>query len=186
MAASEPSSSSGPPSGGAHLWPDADALRARIDEEIGRAERYGTPLSLLFLVVENLDEIAREHGDELRGQTLDYIAEALSRELRRFDRVAMPSPSELAILLPGADGPRGEMVARRVLDRLRAIKIEAADRREPLRISLGLATWRAESTAGLLLGRARSAALRAAGGDPAAVGAQLPGPVAGEPPGSPS
>ncbi len=168
------------------MWPGAEALVDRLDEEIGRAERYGTPLSLLLLVVENLDEIAREHGGELREQTLTYIAGALDRELRRFDRIGLPGRSEVAILLPGADGPRGEMVARRVLDRLRAIKVEAADHREPLRISVGLASWRPESTGDMLLERARAAAARAVNGDRAGVRAALGSQKFGEPPPAPS
>ena len=160
MAATEPTSITHPPAGGAVVWPDASGLSERLDEEVGRAERYGTPLSLLLVVVENLDEIAREHGAELRQQTLAYIAGALDRELRSFDRIAIPGPRELAILLPGADGPSGEMVARRVIDRLRAIKVEAAERREALRISVGLASWRPESSSSILLQRARAAAAR--------------------------
>ena len=181
MAASDPTSSSRPPSGGG-LWPGAEGLLDRLGEEIARAERYGTPLSLLLIVVENLEEIAREHGCELREQTLAYIAGALHRELRRFDRVAIPSHNELAILLPGADGPHGEMVARRVLDRLRAIKVEAAERREALRISVGLASWRPESTAASMLQRARLAAARSANGEPAAIREPLEAPPPGGPP----
>ncbi len=70
------------------------------------------------------------------------MGEALRRELRRFDRVGRPSEGELAVLLPGADGPRGEIVARRALARLRAIKVEAGGERRPLRVSVGLAAWR--------------------------------------------
>ena len=51
---------------------------------------------------------------------------------------------ELLVVLPGADGPRGEIVARRVLERLRTIKIEADGMRRPLRVSVGLAAWRAD------------------------------------------
>ena len=165
MAATEPTSSTPPPAGGPTDWPNASELSERLGEEIGRAERYGTPLSLMLIVVENLDEIAREHGAELREQTLAYIAGALNRELRNFDRIGIPDHRELAILLPGADGPRGEMVARRVLDRLRAIKVEAAERREALRISVGLASWRPESTAPLMIQRARAAAARSTNGE---------------------
>jgi hypothetical protein len=41
-------------------WPDAAALDERLLEEIGRAERHGTSLSCLLVVVENLDEMAGE------------------------------------------------------------------------------------------------------------------------------
>jgi GGDEF domain-containing protein len=123
-------------------------------------------LSCLLVVVDNLEEMAGEHGGELREQTMAYIAGALRSELRRFDRVGMPSDRELLIVLPGADGPRGEMVARRVLDRLRAIKVEARGKRRALRISVGLSAWRPEATPALLLSRARAAAERAANGGP--------------------
>ncbi len=85
------------------------------------------------------EELSREHGGELSEQAFAYIARALSPELRGFDRIGRPSDSELVLLLPGADGPRSEMVARRVLDRLRTIKVEAEGMR----------------TAAALLGRAR-------------------------------
>jgi GGDEF domain-containing protein len=125
-------------------------------------------LSCLLIVIENLDELSGEQGGDLREQALAYIAGALRRELRRFDRVGMPSASELLIVLPGADGPRGEIVARRVLDRLQAIKVEARGERRPLRISVGLAAWRADATPATLLERARAAAARHAGNGGAA------------------
>jgi len=116
-------------------------------------------------VVDNLDEMLAEHGEELREQTLAYIAGALRSELRRFDRVGMPSDREVLIVLPGADGPRAEIVARRVLDRLRAIKVEARGERRALRISVGLSAWSADGTPQTLLGRARAAAARSTGGE---------------------
>jgi len=160
------------------------ALQRRIDEEVGRAERHGTMLSCLLVVVENLDEIAYEHGPELSGQTLSYIAGALAGELRRFDRIGHPSAEELAIVLPGADSPSGEAVARRILERVQAIKIESRGTRLPLELSVGLAAWRENMAPHELLARARVAAARQDGDDPPSVpapgeerrgGAELPG-----------
>jgi GGDEF domain-containing protein len=170
-------------------WPGAAELDARLHEEIGRAERHGTQLSCLLIVVEDLEDIAGERGGELRERTLAYIAGALRREIRRFDRVGMPSERELLIVLPGADGPRGEMVARRVLDRLRAIKVEARGQREPLRISVGLAPWRANVTPALMISRARAAAERSLNGENGAVAGPPQGlerPVLQEPTSPPS
>ncbi len=180
MAASDSFSSIPPAPPEAFEWPRAVELDERLAEEIGRAERHGTHLSCLLVVVDNLEEMAGEHGGELREQTMAYIASALRRELRRFDRVGMPSDRELLIVLPGADGPRGEMVARRVLDRLRAIKVEARGQRRALRISVGLAAWRADGTAASMLGRARAAAERPApngGAHGPADGAPVEGPA---------
>jgi diguanylate cyclase (GGDEF)-like protein len=142
------------------------ALSERLDEEIGRAERYGAGLSCLLVSFENLEEVSREHGAELREQMLEYVAGALSGELRRFDRVGRvggrDSNSDLLVILPGTDGPRGEIVARRALERLRTIKVEAGGTRLPLQVSVGLAAWRKDVSAEELLGLARAAAHRPA------------------------
>lgn len=165
-----------------------DALRARLEEEIGRAERHGTLLSCLLVVIEDLDQIAREHGSELCEQTVEYVAGALRRELRSFDRVGRiqaggrGSDSELLIILPGADSPRGEIVARRALERLGTIKLETQGARRPLHVSIGLAAWRRELSADALLTHAR-AAMRSVNGEyanglaPSATAAGSPAPA---------
>jgi diguanylate cyclase (GGDEF)-like protein len=145
---------------GAIVCLSAEALAERMEEEINRAGRHGTPLSCLLVVIENLDELTRAHGSELSERTLVYVSEALRHELRRFDRVGRPSESELAVLLPGADGPRGEIVARRALQRLRAIKVEADGERRPLRVSVGLTAWREDVDGEELLAQTRAAARR--------------------------
>jgi diguanylate cyclase (GGDEF)-like protein len=148
-------------------------MSERLQEEISRAERFGTRLSCLLVVIDNLDQMAREHGGELREQAIDYVAGALRRELRRFDRVgriardggeAQDPGRDLLIVLPGADGPRGEIVARRALERLHTIKIEADGTRQALEISVGLAAWQGDVSAEAMVGRAR-AALRSVNGD---------------------
>jgi diguanylate cyclase (GGDEF)-like protein len=144
----------------------APAIMERLDEEINRAVRYGTPLSCLLVTIGNIEALAREYGGELIDQTLAYVGSALRPQLRHFDRIGRPSDSELLLVLPGADGPRGEMVARRVLDRLRAIKVEADGTRRPLRIGVGLAAWRAEQSSEDLLASTRLAAQRGAGAEP--------------------
>ena len=86
----------------------------------------------------------------------------------------------LLVVLPGADSPRGEAVARRVLERLRTIKIEADGKRRPLRISVGLAAWGEGVTAEDLIAQTRAAAQRAAGTDVARGTAASP-PALGRP-----
>ena len=160
MPASHLNSSTGSPPAASIVCLSATALEERLEEEINRAGRHGTPLSCLLVVIENLDELMRAHGSELSEQTLVYVGEALRRELRRFDRVGRPSEGELAVLLPGADGPQGEIVARRALARLRAIKVEADGARRPLRVSVGLAALQHDAGGAELLARARVAAHR--------------------------
>ncbi|HUN78182.1 MAG TPA: diguanylate cyclase [Solirubrobacteraceae bacterium] len=142
-------------------WPveylPAAALRDRLEEEVSRAGRQGTPLSCLVLGVEDLDEIERVHGGELARQIQAYVGLALRGELRRFDRVGFAGGEALAVVLPGADGPRAEVVARRLLARLRALKLQENGTRRGLRMAVGLGTWREGASAQSLLAEAHAA-----------------------------
>jgi diguanylate cyclase (GGDEF)-like protein len=157
------------------------ATLERLEEEVNRAARVGTPLSCLLVTVGNLRELAREHGEELAEQTLTYIGQALAPQLRNFDRVGRPSELELLVMLPGADGPRGEVVARRALARLRTIKVEADGERQSLDISIGLASWRAQEGPDELLERARAASRRPDGSEAGTLSGASP-PALGRPP----
>jgi diguanylate cyclase (GGDEF)-like protein len=178
MAASDPHPRSDPLSSEQPTCLSASALRQRLDEEIDRAERHRTPLSCLLVAIDNLQEMSPEHSGELLEQTLSYIAAAMRRELRRFDRIGRPSEHELLIVLPGADDPCGEMVARRVLDRTRTIKVEEQGTRRPLRVSVGLTAWREGDNTGDLLARTR-AATRTRNGNDASGAIAIAGPAAG-------
>jgi diguanylate cyclase (GGDEF)-like protein len=158
MAASDPHPRpDSPPRAPLRCLPAA-ALLERLEEEIQRAERQGTHLSCLLVAMDELEEMAGEHGAELREQTLDYVSRALGRELRCFDRIGRTGEGELLIVLPGTDSPRSEIVARRVLNRLRTIKVEAGGERSPLNVAVGLAAWREQTAAEQLLRQSRSAA----------------------------
>jgi PleD family two-component response regulator len=136
----------------------APALRERLEEEVNRAGRHGVALSCLLIAIEDLSEVRRAHGEDLAEEAIAYVELALRRELRRFDRVGSPADGELLVVLPGADGPRGEVVARRLLARLRSIKFQEHGQRRSLRIALGLADWREGMSAAVLLSEARAAA----------------------------
>lgn len=152
----------------------AGALTERLREEIARAERHRTGLSCLLVALEDFAALAGEQGGELREQTIEYVAEALRRELRCYDRVGRTPDGEVLVLLPGADSPRAEMVARRALGRLRSIKVESGGARTPIQVAVGLAAWQDGVDARELVAQARAALRRVDGnGDPASPAAAL-------------
>jgi diguanylate cyclase (GGDEF)-like protein len=146
----------------------APELNERLEEEIGRAERHRTPLSCLLVSIDDIERLANAHGAELPVRALAYLGAALERQLRRFDRVGRPGEGELLIVLPGADERRAEIVARRALGRLHAVKIELDGIRRPLHVSIGIAPWHQGLEAGHLLEQARLAAGAVRGEEPPA------------------
>jgi diguanylate cyclase (GGDEF)-like protein len=135
-------------------------LTVRLEEEVHRSERHHTALSCLLVSIDDVEALSLTHGRELPAQALAYLGTALGRQLRRFDRVGHAAEGELLVVLPGADERRGEIVARRALGRLHSVKIEMDGRREPLRLSVGIAAWREGLTAEHLLSQTRIAARR--------------------------
>lgn len=133
-----------------------------MDEEVHRAARQGALLGCLLVSLEEIEHLSQTYGEDLPGQALAYIATALIRQLRRFDRVGRVSESELLVILPGADERRAEIVARRALGRLHSVKVEVGGRRETLRISVGIAAWRDGLQAAQLVSQTRLAAQRRA------------------------
>jgi diguanylate cyclase (GGDEF)-like protein len=138
----------------------APALDERLQEEIDRAGRSGSALGCLLVDLEDLRAIEQAHGPELSEQALAYVGLALRREFRRYDRVGRSGEREFVVVLPGADATRGEIVARRTLARLHAIKIEVEGQRRALRVSVGIAAWREGLNAQQLIAHAREAAGR--------------------------
>jgi diguanylate cyclase (GGDEF)-like protein len=181
MAASDTNPSPDPPTARPRPCLPGVELMGRIEEEISRALRHGSALCCLLITITNLEELAREHGDELPERALAYVSSALRRQLRDFDRIGRPTERELMVVLPGADGARGEIVARRVLDRLRTIKIEAGGTRHPLRISVSLAVWSAGLSGDELLAQAREAARRGSGREPGSGAVSSSPPALGRP-----
>jgi diguanylate cyclase (GGDEF)-like protein len=157
MVAREPTQRE-PLEGGVRAALPAAALSDRLDEEVSRAERHGTELSCVLVSIDNLEEMAREHGSDLSEQTLGYVAAALGAELRRFDRVGRPHQGGVLVVLPGTGDTAGEIVARRLLARLQTIKVEAEGMRRPLEVTLGLAAWRSDMSGEDLLDRTLLAA----------------------------
>ena len=131
-----------------------------MEEEIARAERQHTMLSCLLVSIENLKAIEQAHGKLLAQQAVAYIGLALRRELRRYDRVGPTNEHDYLVVLPGVDGARGEIVARRALARLHSIKVEDQDGYMVLSVIAGIATWREGQTAQELLAQATAAAGR--------------------------
>jgi diguanylate cyclase (GGDEF)-like protein len=146
-------------------------LAVRLDEEVSRAERHNTALSCLLVSLDDVEQLAQVHGAELPAQALAYLGTALGPELRRFDRVGHAAEGELLVVLPGADERRGEIVARRALGRLHAVKIELDGKRRSLQISMGIAAWSKGLTAEQLLAQTRLAAQRRHPADPPGAGA---------------
>jgi diguanylate cyclase (GGDEF)-like protein len=117
------------------------AMRRRLDEEIGRATRAGSPLSCLLIDLDNFKLVNDRHGHQAGDAMLREVVQALVGEFRAFDRVARYGGDEFVVILPNADLRSAAAAATRALERLLAIP--SLDDDPPVSASIGVAQWRA-------------------------------------------
>jgi len=134
------------------------AMCRRLDEEIDRATRTGSPLSCLLIDLDNFKLINDRHGHHAGDAILRAVVQALEGELRAFDRVARYGGDEFVVILPNADLPSAAAAAARALELVGTVAPPDADCR--VSASLGVAQWHAPMSANALLRSCDQAMLR--------------------------
>jgi diguanylate cyclase (GGDEF)-like protein len=135
------------------------AMRRRLDEEIGRAQRTGSPLSCLLIDLDNFKLVNDSHGHPAGDAMLRGVVQALVGEFRAFDRVARYGGDEFVVILPNADLDSAAAAASRALERLQELPI-LEDVSPGVSASIGVAQWQPRMTTDALLEACDAALLR--------------------------
>jgi diguanylate cyclase (GGDEF)-like protein len=118
------------------------AMRERLTEEIDRARRQGTPLTITLLDLDDFKRVNDTYGHPTGDALLRQVAEALRSEYRSFDQVARYGGDEFVVILPNVRGPRADLAASRALRVLREIQINHPDGHvDGITVSCGVAEW---------------------------------------------
>jgi len=112
--------------------------RARLGEEIARATRHGTPLSLLLVDVDHLKAINDERGHAAGDDALRTVSEALRRSCRTTDHAARIGGDEFAVLAAGAPLQEAVALAERIRANLRQFQ-RSRDPSARATVSIGVA-----------------------------------------------
>ena len=92
-------------------WPHASLV---FDRELARAHRYGHPLTLLRVMVEEWDGVRASLGAEQAGLVLGEVGALLVKSSRVVDIVAYHGDATFDLLLPDTADLGAVVVARRV------------------------------------------------------------------------
>jgi diguanylate cyclase (GGDEF)-like protein len=110
------------------------------------AERYGMPLSLLLLDIDDFKEINDSHGHERGDEVLRSLATGLRHRVRESDVVARIGGDEFAILLPQTTKDEAVSLARDLAAQTKRLRVKPAS----LDVSIGVASCSGASCDGLL------------------------------------
>jgi diguanylate cyclase (GGDEF)-like protein len=115
------------------------AFRARLDEELKRARRYGTPLTCVMADMDELKPINDEFGHTTGDRAIAAVATVIGAELRETDFGARYGGDEFVLLLPHTTAEDGRVLAERICARLREASLDVSGRPVPLGASFGVA-----------------------------------------------
>jgi diguanylate cyclase (GGDEF)-like protein/putative nucleotidyltransferase with HDIG domain len=115
-------------------------FRRRLETEFVRAQRRGTPLSVMIIDLDHFktvnDSMGHQHGDEV----LIAAASVLRQTARAHDVVARYGGDELAIVLVEATPAGARIVAERLMDAVHAAQVVTSPGSQ-LTFSLGVASF---------------------------------------------
>lgn len=131
---------------------------ALLEQEIKRASRYGTPLSLLTLDVDHFKAINDRYGHPVGDVALRVLAQAIRAELRASDALARTGGDEFHIVAPHTNAIDGLKMAEKIRLAIGATVFPGCDR---LAVSMAVAQVGPEESADGLMVRAAAALARA-------------------------
>jgi len=114
----------------------------RLEADVERASRYGRPLSLLMMDLNNFKSYNDRFGHQKGDIALQAVASIIQQTVRRIDLVARYGGDEFAVILPETTAfqasASGTRIALAVRDRIASGSPEAA--LEPLSVSIGISS----------------------------------------------
>lgn len=119
--------------------PNRALFRNRAERAIARAKRYGEPMAIAYLDLDNFKRINDALGHQAGDDVLREVALRLSTAVRPSDTVSRYGGDEFTILLEEISGPKDvKRVAERIMEQIHA-QFHVAGRSESLTISMGIA-----------------------------------------------
>lgn len=101
-------------------------------------------MAVLFIDLDDFKKFNDRYGHAEGDRVLKLVVETISNNIRANDRVIRYGGDEFVVLLPGMDSSGGFAVAQRIVSNL--AKITSATWREPITVSIGIASTPQDTT----------------------------------------
>lgn len=124
--------------------PLTGALNSRAFSEVAlheilRARRYGRPLTVAYLDLDNFKTVNDHLGHSTGDLVLQTVVTTIKTTLRGTDSVARMGGDEFVLILPETDGHAARLIAARIREQLAK---EMLGRQWPVTASVGVVTCR--------------------------------------------
>lgn len=116
------------------------AFNERIEEEIARANRAGSAISLLLVDIDRFAAYNATHGRDAGDRALGAVSLAVRSSVRLSDSAFRYGGGQLALLLPGAAALGAFVAAERI--RTSVTEIDASELPASITVSIGIGSLR--------------------------------------------
>jgi len=100
---------------------NARAFASQVAQELGRNRRYGRPLALVYLDLDDFKKVNDAHGHATGDAVLRLVADAMRSAVRQADVVGRLGGDEFGVLMPETDGNVAHAVANRLAGGIRTV-----------------------------------------------------------------
>ncbi len=114
-----------------------EGFQRRLVTELARAERYGHPLNLVMVDLDNFKQVNDRFGHAAGDAALVAVAQALTEHLRSSDHAFRWAGDEFILLLPEVKPAEAQAAADRFSELVSAIEVHGLH----LSASLGMASY---------------------------------------------
>ncbi|HET7436989.1 MAG TPA: GGDEF domain-containing protein [Thermoanaerobaculia bacterium] len=117
----------------------------KIDTELNRALRHGSPMALLMLDIDYFKNVNDTYGHAAGDQVLQGVGKLLRESCRVYDVPGRYGGEEFCIVLPETQLGNTSVVAERIRHRLAATELPCGDAHVTVTASIGVAGLDAEN-----------------------------------------
>ncbi len=133
-----------------------------LEQEMGKAKRYETPLSLLMLDIDHFKRFNDTYGHPAGDTVLVNIARLLKQAIRGADIAARYGGEEFALILPETDAKGACLLAERLRKKVQGFDfLKGKKKRVKITMSIGVAGYKKGMRKEVLIGQADQSLYRA-------------------------
>jgi len=127
-------------------------IKSRLEQEMRRSQRYGSPLSVLVFDIDDFKEVNDRFGHLAGDAVLAELSKMLRTGVRSIDSVGRLGGEEFLVVLPETDGHAAALIGDRLRQSLSTHVFRYDDKEITVSISGGVAAFRDNKDVGGLIG----------------------------------
>jgi len=142
--------------------PNRRAFIRRLEDEVARVQRYGSPLSLALIDLDGFKSVNDRYGHAAGDEVLRHFATHVLSSFRHHDLVARYGGEEFSVILPNTNQEGALHALQKVKERAAHVTVQFGGETLPqVTFSAGLAIYKSGQTPSELIERADSALYKA-------------------------